>query len=49
MFVLRYLEDHTNREIAQLMNTSQAVVAVVLHQVRAKVKKYLQAFQRGML
>ena len=49
MFVLRYLEDHTNREIAQLMNTSQAVVAVVLHQVRAKVKNYLQAFQRGKL
>lgn len=49
MFVLRYLEDHTNREIAQLMNTSQAVVAVVLHQARAKVKKHFQAFQRGKL
>lgn len=43
MFVLRYLEDRDNREIAQLMHTSQAVVAVVLHQCRRKLKKQLQA------
>jgi RNA polymerase sigma-70 factor (ECF subfamily) len=42
MFVLRYLEDRDNREIAQLMHTSQAVVAVVLHQCRRKLKKQLQ-------
>lgn len=47
MFVLRYLEDRDNREIAHLMHTSQAVVAVVLHQSRSKVKKQLQAFLRG--
>ncbi len=47
MFVLRYLEDWGNREIALLMNTSQAVVAVVLHQSRRKLKKALQALLRG--
>src|SRR4029077_8805220 len=31
---LRYLEDLGNREIATLMGTSQAVVAVTLHQAR---------------
>src|SRR5215470_14093709 len=31
MFVLRFIEDYSNREIARLMNTSAAVVAVVLH------------------
>lgn len=47
MFVLRYLEGYSNREIAQLMHTSQAVVAVVLHQSRSRLKKQLLAFQRG--
>ena len=28
MFILRYVEEHGNREIAALMGTSQAVVAV---------------------
>lgn len=49
MFVLRYLEDRDNHEIAQLMQTSQAVVAVVLHQCRSKLKKQLQANLRGKL
>jgi len=49
MFVLRYLEDHSNREIAQMMNTSQGVVAVVLHQSRSRLKKQLLSFQRGKL
>ena len=41
MFTLRYVEELDNREIAALMNTSQAVVAVTLHQARAKLKKRL--------
>lgn len=41
MFALRYLEELGNREIAQCMGTSQAVVAVTLHQARAKLKKRL--------
>lgn len=39
MFVLRFVEDFSNREIAGMMNTSPAVVAVVLHRTRAHLKK----------
>jgi len=49
MFVLRYVEGHDNPEIARLMGTSRAVVAVRLHQVRAKLKKQFQSFMRGEL
>ena len=41
MFTLRYLEDLGNREIAALMGTSQAVVAVTLHHARARLRKRL--------
>lgn len=47
MFVLRYIEGMDNPEIAKAMNTSQAVVAVTLHRVRAKLKKELRGFMRG--
>jgi|SRR5579871_2209670 len=47
MFTLRYIEDLGNREIAALMGTSQAVVAVTLHQTRSKLKKRLIALERG--
>lgn len=47
MFTLRYLEDLDNREIARLMKTSQAVVAVTLHNARAKLKKRLRELERG--
>jgi len=47
MFVLRYVEGHENPEIALMMGTSRAVVAVRLHQTRAKLKKQFQAFMRG--
>ena len=39
MFVLRFIEDYSNREIAGMMKTSPAVVAVVLHRTRAQLKK----------
>jgi len=39
MFALRFIEDYSNREIAGLMNTSAAVVAVVLHRTRTQLKK----------
>lgn len=48
MFALRYLEEFSNGEIAKLMDTSQAVVAVTLYQARAKLKKRLNEFERGM-
>ena len=47
MFTLRYVEELDNREIAALMHTSQAVVAVTLHQVRSKLKKRLGEMERG--
>jgi RNA polymerase sigma factor (sigma-70 family) len=47
MFTLRYLEDLGNREIAALMGTSQAVVAVTLYQSRSKLRKRLGQLERG--
>ncbi|MGC2531062.1 MAG: RNA polymerase sigma factor [Candidatus Acidiferrum sp.] len=47
MFTLRYLEGLDNPEIAQMMKTSQAVVAVTLHRTRARLKKGLQGFRKG--
>jgi RNA polymerase sigma-70 factor (ECF subfamily) len=47
MFILRYVEEHGNREIAALMGTSQAVVAVTLHNARSRLKKRLSEFERG--
>jgi RNA polymerase sigma-70 factor (ECF subfamily) len=46
MFALRYLEELGNREIATLMGTSQAVVAVTLHQARSKLRKRLREYER---
>jgi RNA polymerase sigma-70 factor, ECF subfamily len=47
MFALRYLEGLENPEIARLMNTSQAVVAVTLYRTRARLKKGLRGFMKG--
>ena len=47
MFVLRFIEDYSNREIARMMNTSAAVVAVVLHRTRAQLKKDFNELARG--
>lgn len=41
IFALRYLEDMDNRQIASLMGSSQAVVAVSLYQARARLRKRL--------
>lgn len=46
MFVLRFIEDYSNREVAAIMNTSPAVVAVVLHRTRALLKKDFQGLKR---
>jgi RNA polymerase sigma-70 factor (ECF subfamily) len=47
MFTLRYLEELGNREIATLIGTSQAVVAVTLHHARSRLKRRLSEFERG--
>lgn len=46
MFALRYLEELSNGEVAKLMGTSQAVVAVTLYQTRTKLKRRLIEMQR---
>ena len=46
MFVLRFIEDYSNREIAGIMKTSPAVVAVVLHRTRALLKKDFKGQKR---
>lgn len=48
MFVLRYVEELSNGEIAKVMGTSQAVVAVTLYQSRSKLRKRLTEFERGV-
>jgi RNA polymerase sigma-70 factor (ECF subfamily) len=48
MFVLRFIEDYSNREIATLLKTSSAVVAVVLHRTRAQLKKDFTATAKEM-
>jgi len=46
MFVLRYVEEWDNREIAVAMKTSRAVVAVTLHHARSSLKRRFKDFGR---
>ncbi len=46
MFLLRYIEGFDNREIAAMLNTSQAVIAVTLHRVRGQLKKDFRTFDK---
>ena len=39
VFALRYFEGYDNREIADLLGTSQMVVAVTLHRARTRLRK----------
>ncbi|MGH9735910.1 MAG: RNA polymerase sigma factor [Candidatus Acidiferrales bacterium] len=47
MFVLRYVEGLDNPEVARIMQTSQAVVAVTLHRARARLRKELRTFSKS--
>ena len=47
MFTLRYFEDMGNREIAALMGTSQAVVAVTLHQRAIEIEETTYRIRMG--
>jgi RNA polymerase sigma-70 factor, ECF subfamily len=49
MFTLRYFEGLDNPEIARMMGTSQAVVAITLHRTRGRLKKELRGFAKGAL
>lgn len=39
MFALRYYEGYDNREIAEMLGTSQMVVSVLLHRARTRLRK----------
>jgi RNA polymerase sigma-70 factor (ECF subfamily) len=43
-FVLRYYEGYDNRRIAELLETSQMVVAVTLHRARARLRKEIGSY-----
>lgn len=45
MFVLRYFEEYSNQQIAALLKTSQAVVAVTLFRTRRQLQKELEAYK----
>jgi len=47
MFVLRYVEGYDNREIARLLTTSQAVVAVSLFRARGRLRKEIRSLAGG--
>ncbi len=44
VFALRYFEGFDNREIAQLLGTSQMVIAVMLHRARGRLRKEIGQF-----
>lgn len=46
MFVLRYVEDYDNGQIARLLKTSRAVVAVVLYRARARLRNEFRSYMR---
>lgn len=47
-FALRYFEGYDNREIAEMLGTSQMVVAVTLHRARTRLRKEIGEYlERG--
>lgn len=47
LFILRYVEELDNGEIAKVVGSSRAVIAVRLHQIRARLKKDYEQYLRG--
>jgi RNA polymerase sigma-70 factor, ECF subfamily len=47
MFVLRYIEGRDNSEIAKVLKTTRATVAVTLHRTRSLLKKDFHAYMEG--
>lgn len=47
IFTLRYIEGYDNSEIARILKTSQAVIAVTLHRTRSRLKRELLSFVGG--
>lgn len=47
IFALRYLEGFSNRQIAQMLDMSQVLVAVTLHRTRRQLQKEIQSYFGG--
>ena len=47
VFALRYFEGHDNREIAEMLGTSQVVVAVTLHRARTRLRREIGEYLEG--
>ena len=47
MFALRYFEGYGNREIARMLDTSESVVAVVLHRARLSIQESIAPLMGG--
>jgi len=49
IFGLRYFEDFTNQQIAQVLNISQILVAVTLHRTRRQLQEEIRSYFGGQL
>ena len=47
IFALRHFEDFTNRQIAEALNMSQTLVAVILHRTRRRLQKEIRSYLGG--
>ena len=47
MFALRFLEGHSNREIAQIMGMSATMVAVTIFRTRRKLQQEIRSYTQG--
>jgi RNA polymerase sigma-70 factor, ECF subfamily len=47
IFVLRYLENLSNQQIAQMLEMSQVLVAVTLHRTRRRLQKEISSYLGG--
>ncbi len=43
-FTLRYFDGHDNGEIAEMLGTSQMVIAVTLHRARTRLRKEIGSY-----
>ena len=47
IFALRYFQDFTNQQIAQMLDMSQVLVAVTLHRTRRQLQKEINSYFGG--
>lgn len=49
VFALRFLEGHSNREIARMLGMSQVRVAVTIYRARRRLQKEIRSYMGGRL